>query len=173
MKWIIGILILFPFCSICARPDSSSTSVQSINPGYTNLIGPRLGVTLVTGESADKLKEKFDAGPFITQFGWQWETRFFTVEGGMTGVTELVLLVGGMEQGIFLPSLSMLVGIRSPQGVEFGVGPNVSLAGAGYVIAFGATTKHGKLNFPMNFSIAISKRSARFSLLFGFNAAKI
>ena len=172
MKWIIRLLVLFPFCSIFAQSDSSSAVGQSAGPGYTNLFGPRLGITLVTGESAVQLKDKFDAGPFITQFGWQWETRFFTVEGGITGVTELVLLVGGMEQGIFLPSLSMLIGIRSPKGIEFGVGPNLSLAGAGYAVAFGATKKYGELNFPMNFSIVMSKKSARFSLLFGFNAAK-
>jgi hypothetical protein len=172
MKWIIWIFILFPFCSIFAQPDSSSTWDQSRSQEYTKLSGPRLGITLVTAESADKLKDELDAGPFVTQFGWQWETRFFTVEGGMTGVTEFVLLVGGMEQGVVLPSLSVLVGFRSPRGAEFGVGPNVSLAGAGYVIAFGVTTKHGKLNIPMNFSIAMTQKSPRFSLLFGFNAAK-
>ena len=67
MKWIILIFILFPFYSICAQPDSSSTSTS----GYTNLVGPRLGVTLVTGKAADKLQDELDAGPFITQFGWQ------------------------------------------------------------------------------------------------------
>ncbi|MBN2103409.1 hypothetical protein JW835_05135 [bacterium] len=158
---------------LIAQQDSLQVSKTADTIPYQSMVGPRIGITLLTGKAAAKLKDKFDAGPVITQFGWQWETRFFTVEGGVTAVTEFVLLVGGMEQGILLPSFSTLVGIRSASGAEFGLGPNISLAGVGYVIALGVTKTSGRLNFPMNVSLAMSKKGVRISFLVGFNAVKI
>jgi hypothetical protein len=168
MKRLLFLTVLLQLSARAAAPDATA---EPAGPGYRSFTGPRLGLTLITGETADKLRKDFEAGPWISQFGWQWETRFMTVEGGVTGVTEFVLLAGGMEQGVFLPSLSMLIGLRGPGGLEFGLGPNLSLAGAGYVLALGATKTSGKLNFPVNLSAALGRKGARISLLFGFNAA--
>ena len=59
----------------------------------------------------------------ITQFGWQVEKQFYNGGSGVAALTEAVVLVGGMEQGLVLPSLSWLVGVRTHAGTEFGVGP--------------------------------------------------
>ena len=138
------------------------------------LSGPRLGFTVLSQRYADNIRDEFDTdvNTFMTQFGWQFETRIFTLENGVSGLFEFVPLIGGLEQGKFLPSLSGLVGIRGAKGFEFGVGPNVSLSGAGIVLAVGTNFQSQGINFPVNFAVAPSKDGARFSLLFGFNSRK-
>lgn len=145
----------------------NSYSVQN----NLQLSGPRLGVTILSGETADYLYDKFDAQPIITQFGWQFETRFFTLENGTSGLIEGVVLLGGLEQGLFLPSGTGIIGVRSSNGFEFGVGPNVSLSGFAIAIAIGFNISLGEINFPINFAVVPSPKGVRYSLLFGFNAA--
>jgi hypothetical protein len=141
---------------------------------HLKLSGPRLGFTILSSNLVDNLEEEHQetVSPFITQFGWQFETRIFTLENGTSGLFEFVPLVGGLEQGKFLPSLSALVGIRGPKGLEFGVGPNVSVAGAGLVFAAGTNFQSQGINFPVNVAFAPSRDGARFSVLFGFNSRR-
>ena len=73
-------------------------------------------------------------GSFMTQYGWQWENRF-SDGGNVTGIVEWIALFGGMEKGMFLPSISSMVGLRSDKGVEFTIGPNFSLGGLAMEIA--------------------------------------
>ena len=88
-------------------------------------------------------------GSSSTQYGWQWETRF--ADGyDVTGLVEWILLVGGIEKGLFLPSFSSLVGIRTSSNFEFAFGPNLSLSGVGAVVAIGKNFKVGELNLPVN-----------------------
>jgi hypothetical protein len=88
-------------------------------------------------------------GAVMSQYGWQWETRF--ADGGeITGIVEWIALVGGMEKGMFLPSVSSMVGVRTAKGLEFAVGPNLSLGGIAVVIGAGYNFKFGKLNLPVN-----------------------
>jgi hypothetical protein len=51
---------------------------------------------------------------------------------------------------MFLPSVSSLVGVRTASGIEFAVGPNLSLGGIAMVIGAGYNFKFGKLNLPVN-----------------------
>ncbi len=146
------------------------------NQGQANLklAGPRVGFTILSQKYSDNIREEYstDVNSFMTQFGWQFETRVFTLDNGTSGLFEFVPLVGGLEQGKFLPSLSALIGIRGAKGLEFGVGPNVSLAGAGLVMAVGTNFQSQGVNFPVNLAFAPSKDGGRFSLLFGFNSRK-
>ena len=87
-------------------------------------------------------------GPVVSQFGWQFEKQFFSTQHGPTAVTECVLLLGGLEQGVALPSLSWLVGIRTTKGAEFGVGPNITPVGVALAVAAGVTFRAGVLNVP-------------------------
>jgi hypothetical protein len=88
-------------------------------------------------------------GAVMSQYGWQWESRF--LDGGdVVGLVEWIALVGGMEKGMFLPSVSSMVGLRTASGFEFAVGPNLSLGGIAMVIGIGKTLKFGKLNVPVN-----------------------
>ena len=41
------------------------------------LNGPRIGITLLAGGVADKARDEYSINPFLTQFGWQFETRLF------------------------------------------------------------------------------------------------
>lgn len=167
MRFVL--LLLVGAHAALAQPDPSTAPVTT-EP--LKLSGPRVGVTYVTGDLARRLDDEFGAASVITQFGWQFETRMFATDTGLSGVTEFVPLVGGLEQGLFLPSFSFLVGLRTASGVEVGLGPNVSLGGAAYVVAAGVTQTYGGLNVPMNLSAVLSGEGVRLSFLVGFNLAQ-
>ena len=79
---IIGLLLLLFHGggnSFCYAQGDSSYSYEPVS-----LFGPRIGFTIIGGETADKLRDDYDAVPFITQFGWQFEWRFFSVDDGPT-----------------------------------------------------------------------------------------
>jgi hypothetical protein len=157
MKRIITIVLL-------------SVSILSVDAQVDKLAGPKVGITMVSAGSLASLLRKDvpffpeDGEPSIrdewagstgkygavmSQYGWQWESRF--ADGGeVTGIVEWIALVGGMEKGMFLPSASSMVGVRTASGVEFAVGPNFSLGGIAMVIAAGYNFKFGKLNLPVN-----------------------
>ncbi len=138
------------------------------------LDGPRLGTTYLSNSFTNTIKKKADISlkPFMSQFGWQFEKRFFSISTGATAVSEWIVLVGGFEQEKFLPSLSWLIGMRSAEGIEFGAGPNLSASGTSVVLAAGITLQSGEINFPLNLAVATSKSGPRVSLLFGFNIRK-
>jgi hypothetical protein len=162
------------------------------------LSGPRIGVTFITaGSTADFIHEGFDfdedtqehgsTGPaFTTQYGWQWESRFADGGGDVVGIVEWIALVGGMEQGLFLPSISSVIGARTANGLEFGVGPNLSLSGIGMLFAVGHNFKSGSLNIPVNLVFTPGKdmkgdsdgesytynTGARISIMVGFNMSR-
>lgn len=133
------------------------------NAQIEKLAGPRLGFTFISaGPLADVINEGFDndiemygsTGPaFTTLYGWQWESRFADGGGQIVGIVEWIVLVGGMEKGMFLPSASSIIGARMDNGLEFGVGPNLSLSGIGMVFGLGYNFKSGNLNLPINISI--------------------
>ncbi|MCA8833089.1 hypothetical protein [Hymenobacter pini] len=135
-----------------------------------HLNGPRLGITVLASGVAAKADRELNVNPFLTQFGWQFETRIFRMPNGTSGLLEIVPLIGGLEQGKILPSMSALIGIRGPKGFEFGLGPNVSPAGAHIALAVGTSFRSNGINFPVNFAVVPGDGGARFSLLFGFNS---
>lgn len=143
-------------------------------PYMMKLNGPRFGVTYISrGELTRKLEERYDiTSPVITQFGWQFETQIFNIDGGPSGLIEFVPLIGGLDQGIFLPSASLICGLRASSGLELGFGPNVSAAGTGVVLAVGTSFTTGNVHFPFNFAVVPSRDGARFSLMCGFNYRK-
>ena len=76
----------------------------------------------------------------------------FADGGNVTGIVEWIVLVGGMEKGMFLPSASSIIGARMDNGLEFGVGPNLSLSGIGMVFGLGYNFRSGNLNLPVSIS---------------------
>jgi hypothetical protein len=138
-----------------------------------SLSGPRFGVSFLSPGMVEEIERTTGnhVGPAVTQFGWQFEKRFMG-GGDLSGVTEWVLLVGGMEHGVVLPSLTWLVGVRTRAGTEFGVGPNVSPAGAAIVLAAGRTFRAGALNLPVNVAVVPSAQGVRVGLLLGFNTRR-
>ncbi|UOQ53731.1 hypothetical protein [Hymenobacter cellulosivorans] len=155
-------------------PPSGATVPGDEESAYeeVHLGGPRIGVTVLAGGVADRARSEYSVKPFLTQFGWQFETRIFRLPNGTSGLVELVPLIGGLEQNKFVPSLNALVGIRGPKGLEFGLGPNVSPLSASIVLAVGTSFRSHGVNFPVNFAVVPGNGGARFSLLFGFNSRR-
>jgi len=135
-----------------------------------SLSGPRVGATFLSQGVVDKLSERnIYTGSVISQFGWQIEKQFFSTSSDITAVTELVGLLGGLEESLAIPSLTWLVGVRTRHGTEFGVGPNVTPAGAALAIAGGVTFRYGVLNVPINVAYVPAKAGPRVTILSGFS----
>lgn len=135
------------------------------------LDGPRIGFTILSATVLGKARESIpDLNPFLTQFGWQFESRLFRLPNGVSGLVELVPLVGGLEQGKFLPSVSGLLGMRGAKGFEFGIGPNLTPLGTNLVLAVGTSFRSNGINFPVNLAVVPGNGGTRISLMFGFNA---
>lgn len=149
-------------------------AAQDLPRGVTdvvNMSGPRFGLTMLNQKSVDTLMDKrgITVRPTIFQFGWQFERRLYTNGDGTTMLMEWVPLMSGLDQGVALPSLNWLVGLRTAGGTEFGLGPNITPLGVGLVAAAGVTAKAGALHVPINFAVATSRSGARFSVMTGFN----
>jgi hypothetical protein len=167
---------LSAFILVSATPLGVLAQDPRIPPqmDYADLSGPRFGVTVLTPQLVDTLNARgMKVGPVITQFGWQFERIFYRSETGFSAMAEWVVLVGGLDQGAFLPSTSWLMGIRTKSGAEFGVGPNLSAGGFGLAIAAGVTTRVGPLNVPVNIAVVPSDFGVRTSLLLGFTMQSI
>lgn len=151
-------------------PDSSigTPKVERIK-----LNGPRFGFTAFTGEVADR-RNLADLEPLMTQFGWQFETQIVSTEGGSQALLEWIALLGGVEQSELNLSLATLAGYRIENGLEFGVGPNISYNKDGdelttsMVVAGGATLPFGDLYVPVNLAVGIAEGGPRFTTLLGW-----
>lgn len=153
-----------------AVPDAASAQ----NPEAMQKIarsGPRFGVTWLGGSMVDTIKAKYelDVLPVITQFGWQFEKQWKAFDEGPVALNELILLVGGLDQGVVFPSITWLVGIRTPGSFELGVGPNATAAGVALALSTGYTFRTGALNVPVNMAIVPSRYGVRASIITGFN----
>jgi len=142
-------------------------------PVVASLAGPRFGITMLPDAVVSELREhNVDLRPTISQFGWQFEKQFYTKDSGIAVLNEWVAMIGGLDQGVALPSLSWMVGMRTANGTEFGVGPNVSVSGVALAIAAGTTLRAGFLNIPVNVAVVPSKSGMRVSFLTGFSVRK-
>jgi hypothetical protein len=119
---------------------SSLSNIESYesainNPYYQrlNLSGPRMGYLFFTGTTADILRKPtnkggFDASPAYFQMGYQFEKQYLS-EGKWQALVEVIPLISGVDQGLIIPSLSILNGIRSNRnGLEFAIGPSFNVA---------------------------------------------
>jgi hypothetical protein len=133
--------------------------------------GPRVGLTWLAPAVRDTVSARLDTriGPVITQFGWQYERQFASLENGPIALNEWILLVGGLDQGVFIPSLTWIVGIRTQSQFEIGVGPNATPAGVALAFSVGKTFRAGALNVPINLAVVPSRFGQRISMLTGFN----
>ena len=161
------------FAAALAVATAVPAAAQTLPPyaHSADLSGPRFGLTLLSDGIVEKLADRqlpVDR-PYVSQFGWQFERQFFTKDSGVTMVTEWVALLGGLEQSIALPSLSWLVGIRTRDGAEFGIGPNITPAGTALVFATGMTFRTASVNVPVNVAVVPSKSGTRVSVMTGFS----
>ena len=123
---IIGAGAAGMFTAIHAPKDASKLILN----------GPRMGATFFTGEQAKRIKAPnslggADAIPLMFQFGYQFETSYLN-QGGLQALFEFIPIVTGLDQGLIIPSVTVLHGLRSNRsGYEFAFGPSVSLTTVG------------------------------------------
>lgn len=92
------------------------------------LNGPRMGMSLTTGNTADRLAAPKEEGgynmyPVSSIFGYQYEFQYLS-SGDFQALVEFVGAFSGLETGHFIPSLSVMNGFRfNKLGLEFGLGP--------------------------------------------------
>ena len=167
MTRILLVLVLVGFASplLAQTPALIPPPVKTVS-----LSGPRFGLTFLDEGVVAKLAERNIAvGRTISQFGWQFEKQFYAKEGSVTAVNEWVFLLGGLDQSVAIPSLSWMVGLRTRDGAEFGIGPNITPGGVALALAGGITFRAGALNVPMNVAFVPSKVGTRISVMTGFN----
>jgi len=105
-----------------------------INPNVDrlNLSGPRFGGTAFFGNLTKVIEAKkydggFDATPYMYMIGYQIEIQYLN-SGKLQALFEFIPTITGAEQGLFLPNLNILHGLRhNVRGWEFGLGLSVGL----------------------------------------------
>ena len=145
--------------------------------------GPRIGASLLYDADTNTfgipaMTGFVSVGPVISQFGYHVDFDIVT-KAGFDPVAQIDLLIGGVDQGLAIPSLSAVIGIRISQGFEIGVGPNLSITRRNYessiatgiivVIGYSFRLPNDNIAFPVDFAIVASNGQYRFTLLAGFN----
>ena len=104
--------------------------ITSSNVGRVNNSGPRFGLSVVAGgDMFDFFTRPEDKGgldilPGMTNIGYQFEAQYIGTEN-FSALFEIIPNIAGMEQGQFIPTLSLLNGFRFGQsGWEFAFGPS-------------------------------------------------
>jgi hypothetical protein len=171
---IAGFVSLLISSAVYAQVDTLDvpTSLTEVN-----LSGPRLGLSgaVSNGAFLDELrKNKMDR--VFSQFGWQFEYKIVPEGGGPAFIVEIIPLVGAVEYGKILPSINVPIGIRFPNGFEFGIGPQAtiissSVATTALVMAAGKTFLYKGVGLPVNF--AVIKGSGGYSAAFMFGYALV
>ena len=107
---------------------------ELINPDKDklNLSGPRLGVTYFDGTIKEIMKKpKYEGGygvlPVMFMFGYQFEVQYLN-SGNFQALFEFLPTITGVDQGLLLPNLSILMGFRqNVKGWEIALGPTAGL----------------------------------------------
>lgn len=113
------------------KKNNYESSINNPDENILKLAGPRMGFTVLTGEASGRFQapEKqggFDAFPMMFQFGYQFEKQYIN-EGNFQALFEFIPMVTGLDQGMFLPSFTILNGLRdNRKGWEFAFGPTLS-----------------------------------------------
>src|SRR5688572_7449635 len=137
---LLAVLALTVPGAAAAQQDSTPAQEQRGGLHW----GPRFGISYLSEGDVEKANDRgIHVSSLLTQVGWSWEQRFIVGPNSPMPMTQFVLLIGGSEQGVFLPSLSWVIGLRGRNGGEVGFGPNISLAGSGMVIAAGFSNQMG------------------------------
>jgi hypothetical protein len=152
-------------------------AIDDILFGERNLGGPRLGVTYVAGTGKlSQTLEKNQIGRTLSQFGWHFEYQVIPDGGGPSFVIQFVPLIAGVEYGKLIPSGTLAMGVRLPEGIEFGLGPNALITDEGVksalVMTVGKSFTYGGVSIPLNLVYATNPEGNRFSVIFGYAIRK-
>lgn len=115
------------------KPFNFDNAINNPYKTIINLSGPRFGYSVIFGENAERMKASanaggFDAYPASFLFGYQFEKQYLN-EGNYQALFEFIPMIGGLDQQMFIPSLTFLNGFRNTRtGWEVAIGPTFSLA---------------------------------------------
>ncbi|MDA8894887.1 hypothetical protein N9I98_00800 [Flavobacteriales bacterium] len=191
MKRLLLILLVLTAFQSSAQIQYSSTNAANYDSQVQKNSGPRFGLTYITnGKLTKELEKEGVTSNLISQFGYQFEKQIVGNDE-IAGIVEGILFIGGLDQGLFLPSVSGMFGVRNKAAWELAVGPNLSVNGAAMVVGFGKSFNFGNINIPVNIAWVPSnsrkndyvdnegntiteteKSGHRFTITVGFNMAK-
>lgn len=106
--------------------------ITSTNVSRINNSGPRIGYAMVTGRIDEFARRSEDQGgldalPYFSMIGYQFEKQYIGTEN-FASIFEVIPNIVGLEQGYFLPSISLLNGFRfGKKGWEFAFGPSFGI----------------------------------------------
>jgi hypothetical protein len=163
MKSFLLRLVAFFLLSLCI-----SDNVLAQEKKIKVLFGPRAGITYVAADPDsfttsvnDIYHTNNDYFPLFSEIGLsvQQHIRISTTESYFT--FQELLLIGGLDQNIVLPSISLLLGYVSPFGLNVGLGPYLTLQGsegkagiaASMVFKAGWTFRIHDVALPVSFTI--------------------
>jgi hypothetical protein len=162
-------------CAVAATAVGQEDPDAGVEFYHRNLGGPRLGVTFVTGHAG--LWNRLDSlgmGRLVSQFGWHFEYQVVPHGGGPQFVIQLVPMLGAVEYGTVVPTGNLVMGIRFPNGFEFGMGPNVMVTGgaevvqSGLLMGIGKSFDYGGVSIPINLVYVHNPEGGRVSVIFGY-----
>ncbi len=114
------------------KPDDYDARARVPVTPKINLTGPRMGGTFFTGTTAKILAAPTSEGgykafPLMFQFGYQFEKQYLAA-GEFQALFEFIPMVTGLDQGIAIPSFTIMNGLRANRhGWEFAFGPSINL----------------------------------------------
>ncbi|MBA7633384.1 hypothetical protein ES703_40950 [subsurface metagenome] len=179
LMWV-PFLLLFGIAEATAETGDEELRLQLI-------FGPRVGISYIMAnpdDFNDSVQEVFPDKnrkyfPVFTQFGINLEQRIRLGGTRSHFAFQEVLLIGGLDQNIVLPALNLLIGFRSHAGLEFGLGPNITMSRAtegpgvtvSVVYAVGWTFAFKNVFVPVDLCIVPTPSDGhpRLTLLTGFN----
>jgi len=135
LQRMIGIVLkemhqITPDLEIKKRLAYRNEIIISNNVGKVNNTGPRMGgAYILPSELSEFFIRKENQGglailPATTNLGYQFEGQYIGTES-FSALAEIIVNFSGMEQGRFIPSLSLLNGFRfGKQGWELAFGPS-------------------------------------------------
>src|SRR5580765_3541733 len=95
----LGVLLASPAWSQTFRIQDQTNLPPRVTR-EVDMSGPRFGLTMLTDGTIDALKERNIAvGSMVSQFGWQFERRFYSNGDGLTALSEWIPLISGLDQG--------------------------------------------------------------------------
>lgn len=111
--------------------------ITSNNIGRIKNNGPRIGIGILTGDFVEfanrpEAQGGMDIMPVVSMIGFQLEGQYVGTEN-FSGLIEGIFNVSGLEQGQFIPTLTIMNGLRFGKGGwEFAFGPGFGLKTESY-----------------------------------------
>ncbi len=173
-SWLLLIALFGTVTQAFAQKETAPKSIKSLSTSpqkveEVNISGPRVGFTLIPDtEKIEDFLDRESVPSILTLFGWHWEYVTRPETGGASLLVQSLFLIGGLDQGLILPSYTGIVGLRTSDNVEFGVGPNLTPAGGALIIAFGKTFNYDGIMIPVNVAFVMNRENPRISLVTGF-----